>query len=626
MATRYWVGGSGTWDSSSTTHWSATSGGAAGASVPLSTDTVIFNTASGTGSYTVTYTATTAGVNTTINGPASGTLNFNLGANFFGATTLRVGNLAQLVVFNTTVANYSIIATTFTIGVGGTLTLNGSTVSCGVITATGTINAGTSSITFSRTFTGNSKTFYNVIFTSSSAGYLTGSNTFNNLTITGNTSTGTSYGLSIGSGTTQIINGTLTVTSSTNITYRTYLGILSNDVSGTYATLTCAAVSLVNTDFYGVIINGVAAPASGTNLGNIGNNTGITFPASKTVYWNLAGTQTWTATAWATSSGGTPALNNFPLPQDNVVFNDAGSAGTVSLTGDAYVKNLSFASRTTAMTLNIVDLILYVGGNSSFGTAATISSTNPGRLVFINSTGKTVTGNNGNLAALILANISSITLLSSISVGGYEQLYSTASVDLNGQTLTANFDPSANSAAFSGNVTFNGGTLISTSYFIADTGASFTAGTGSGTIRFTGSTGTFFETGGATYNCTIDYALTGGAGLEITSNSGDPTFDNITNSVSPAVIQFSPYNTYTFNNFNLRGAAGALVTITSGALDTQYTLSKSSGTVTSNYLSIQDSVATGGAVWYAGGNSVNAGNNTGWIFGGNSGAMAVFLP
>jgi hypothetical protein len=33
-----------------------------------------------------------------------------------------------------------------------------------------------------------------------------------------------------------------------------------------------------------------------------------------------------------------------------------------------------------------------------------------------------------------------------------------------------------------------------------------------------------------------------------------------------------------------------------------------------DYLSIKDSNATGGATWYAGANSVDAGNNTGWIF------------
>lgn len=47
MANRYWVGGSGTWDSSNTTNWSTTSGGSGGASVPTTADAVIINAASG---------------------------------------------------------------------------------------------------------------------------------------------------------------------------------------------------------------------------------------------------------------------------------------------------------------------------------------------------------------------------------------------------------------------------------------------------------------------------------------------------------------------------------------------------------------------------------------------------
>lgn len=49
MATRYWVGGTGDWDSSSTANWSTTSGGAGGASAPTIADTAIFNASSGTG-------------------------------------------------------------------------------------------------------------------------------------------------------------------------------------------------------------------------------------------------------------------------------------------------------------------------------------------------------------------------------------------------------------------------------------------------------------------------------------------------------------------------------------------------------------------------------------------------
>lgn len=55
MATRYWVGGSGTWNGTSTANWSASSGGASGASVPTSADDVIFNAFSGTLAVTVAY-------------------------------------------------------------------------------------------------------------------------------------------------------------------------------------------------------------------------------------------------------------------------------------------------------------------------------------------------------------------------------------------------------------------------------------------------------------------------------------------------------------------------------------------------------------------------------------------
>lgn len=56
MATRYWVGGTGTWDPSSTTNWATTSGGSGGASAPTSSDDVIFDANSGTGSGVVTCT------------------------------------------------------------------------------------------------------------------------------------------------------------------------------------------------------------------------------------------------------------------------------------------------------------------------------------------------------------------------------------------------------------------------------------------------------------------------------------------------------------------------------------------------------------------------------------------
>jgi len=56
MADRYWVLGTGTWDATSTTNWSTSSGGAGGASVPTAADNVFFDANSnvGTGAFTVT--------------------------------------------------------------------------------------------------------------------------------------------------------------------------------------------------------------------------------------------------------------------------------------------------------------------------------------------------------------------------------------------------------------------------------------------------------------------------------------------------------------------------------------------------------------------------------------------
>jgi hypothetical protein len=58
MATRYWVGGAGSWNASSTTNWSATSGGSGGASVPTASDDVIFNDSSSpsAGTFIITLT------------------------------------------------------------------------------------------------------------------------------------------------------------------------------------------------------------------------------------------------------------------------------------------------------------------------------------------------------------------------------------------------------------------------------------------------------------------------------------------------------------------------------------------------------------------------------------------
>jgi hypothetical protein len=89
-------------------------------------------------------------------------------------------------------------------------------------------------------------------------------------------------------------------------------------------------------------------------------------------------------------------------------------------------------------------------------------------------------------------------------------------------------------------------------------------------------------------------------------------------------VLFTAGTTSTFTDFNLSGTVGNLITIASVTAAT-HTLSKASGTVSSNYLSITNSIATGGATWNAGANSTNGGGNTGWIFGGPTGSFFSVL-
>ncbi len=64
MADRYWVAG-GTGNYNSTTNWSATSGGASGASAPTAADNVFFNAASGAGTATINVASACANLNLT---------------------------------------------------------------------------------------------------------------------------------------------------------------------------------------------------------------------------------------------------------------------------------------------------------------------------------------------------------------------------------------------------------------------------------------------------------------------------------------------------------------------------------------------------------------------------------
>ena len=687
MANRYWVLGTGTWDATSTTNWSASSGGAGGASVPTASDNVFFDansnvlataftvtmansprvcndfTASGldgtmtlagtsialtvsgsltfqatnfTRSYTgnTTFNATSTGKTVTTNGVAFGNaVIFNgVGGGWtLGSAFSSGANVIQIVngTFDTSSSgNYAVTATGIDSNTTSarTINLNASTVSLSgssAITFTTstnlTFNAGTSTINLSSasaTFAGGSQTFYNVAFTSTALASpsITGANTFNNLTITGRTTLGIGV-LSLSAN--QTINGTLTVSAGTASSYRMQI---SSDTFNTTRTLTCAAVSLTDTDFRDITIAGAASPASGTRLGNCKGNSNITFDAAKTVYYRNASSANWGGNQWSATSGGSPDATQFPLAQDTAVFPAAtypASGSTITINANYNIGTIDMSLRTSnTMTLATGTTTPFIYGSWINGTGITLSGT--GTLTFAGRTTQQITSSAKTFTQSITINSpsGSVTLQDALTQNAsVSTALVNGTLDLNGFTHTvgASFVISTGTK----NLTFNGGTLVCpastvTSFNNANpTNFTTTAGTGTGTISMTGATAKTFVGGGSTFNCTLNQ---GGAGaLTIT---GANTFSNITNtrkSVSATSILFTAGTTNTFTDWNASGESTRLLTIGS-VTAASHTLSKASGTVSSDFLSISRSTATGGAGWYAGANSTDGGNNSGWIF------------
>ena len=99
-SSRYWVGGTGDWDTSTTTHWSLTSGGAGGASVPTSSDNVYFDANSGSGIVTLTSSllATSNLDFTGFTGDFSGSQHLAVYGNLTAGSGMTWSNTGQIII------------------------------------------------------------------------------------------------------------------------------------------------------------------------------------------------------------------------------------------------------------------------------------------------------------------------------------------------------------------------------------------------------------------------------------------------------------------------------------------------------------------------------------------------
>jgi fibronectin-binding autotransporter adhesin len=420
-----------------------------------------------------------------------------------------------------------------------------------------TFDAGTSSIVQTATgpnFNGGGQTFYDVSFTSTGAGTHTinQSNTFNSLSITAPASAGLRQ---VSLTADQTITGTLTAAGATAVRRI----MLRSSAVGTTRTLTVGTLSADDCDFRDITIAGTAAGGSPTRAGDCGGNSGVTFPAPKTVYWNLTGNQNWSATAWATTSGGTPALDNFPLAQDTAVFDDTGAAVYVGMQ-TLNVGSVDMSARTSAMTMGFGTPTVY--GNWTWGTGVT--SSNNANTTFSGRGTSTITSNGVPFTGGITINC----VAGTVQLADALEIASTRALTLTSGTFDA--------------VSYN---VTSGTFGSAGSGVyALRMGSGTWTLSGTGFIFSINSSNGVLYKGTADILLSntstsartisglaqsfnkltigGATGISTLTISGNHQFTELASTKTVAHTIALGTSTQTFGKWSVTGTSGNVVTLT----------------------------------------------------------------
>ena len=320
-------------------------------------------------------------------------------------------------------------------------------------------------------------------------------------------------------------------------------------------------------------------------------------------YW-VGGTGNWSDTAhWSGTSGGAGGesvpdadmdvyfdANSFTGAGQTCTINQAAPVYTLTLTG--VTNSPTFAG---ASDLTITD---------TFTTEAGITWNHTGSII-LNSTGtETLTSNSIDFkGATIKINGagSSWTLADALSISTGTLNLLNGTLNTNGQAVTIKNLDSSN--ANTRTLTCGASAFTVTGDWDMTTATNLTYTKGTSTIAMSGNNA-FFRGGGQSYN---SVTLTG---TPITI-SGANTFATLALTAAKQV-NLPASTTQTVTTLTATGTAGNLITIRSTTTGTAATISKASGSVTCDYLDLQDSTATGGATFNPGQNSLDSGNNTGW--------------
>lgn len=588
MASRFWVGGAGTWDATTTTHWAATSGGAGGASVPGATDDVHFDGNSGTGVVTLAssfdiLSIDCTGYTGTITGGFS--LLFNTGGgNATFPATMAVGSLGlnwhSGVSGTLTSGGHTFLGLTVGGGsTGGVVTLGDACIVSGIVSlVSGTLNTNGKALTCGSFTSSNANT--RTLTLGASAVMVTGAGTVwdcttsSGLTVTANTATisfaggatwrggglnwngvslvfqsgtnalgnggtyanvtalATSGALTLTPGVTVTITGTLTLNGTTRIRF-------ASSTAGSAATVSAATVSLSNVDFQDITAAGTATWA-GPSLGNISGNTGITFTAR---FW-VGGTGNWSDTThWSTSSGGATGAS-VPTSSTDVNLDANSGAGTMTVDATAIVNTFTAGAYAGAITLNAG---FSVRGNVVLPTAAILIAGNFGLTMIPGAATTATVRSNGSRfnGGASISGLGTTSLLDAATFGG-TITHVQGTFQTNGNNVSAFAWSSNNSNTRTLSLGASVVTLSSGVFSAADFGTTtgLTMAANTATLKFTGGGGINVASN-LNYNGLSLQWINGGTGMGIYGGGGN-TFRSLTLTGAAKTDQWFMSNPNTF--------------------------------------------------------------------------------
>lgn len=603
---RFWVGGTGNWDASTTTHWAATTGGAGGASVPIAGDTVTFDANSGT-SATVTITAATPSLGSITINKFDLTLTHSAGSNIAaaGTMTLTTGTLNTngqacswgfLSSSNTNTRSITLGASTLTLtGSGGNPITLSTTTGLTWSAASSTINftgAGSSTLLF------GAKTFGTMSVTVGS-GSTVG---FSQCTCATLTFTGPAAKLGIVSLT---ANPTVTGAVALNSNSAVNRLLIQSNTIATARTISAGSLTATGVvDFMDITGAGTAtwttAASGATGFGDCGGNSGITM--------TVAAAQTWSGNTTGNASTAANWTSRVPLAQDNVIVSGL-TSGTLTQDMPRFGANLDFTSSSGGTYAPTVDYTVF--GSVTLVSAITISGTN--QITLGARTSKTLTSNTKAYpgAVVIQAPSGTYTLQDNFSVPTASLGVTFGTFDASNRNLTLSawtVSGTGTKAVKMGTGTWTLSNAVVPVTF-SGSGQTITPSTSTIVLSDTSASNKFF-TGLAAGVVFGNISITGGGTGSVTF-SGANTFAVMTIG-APKTVIFPASTTTTITGLSITGASsGTIVTFQSSTPGTKWTLA-CANLINVNWVSVTDSTASGSTPFYAGDNSTVS-TSTGWV-------------